>query len=159
MSERSGVCNMHLSVDMSKEETMIMSYKVAQGYCKEEHYGIALAHVVGLPPKMIEFAQLVSHDLEARAESKKSSSKAFARIRKRKLVIGLHVMLRQARDGPMEGGVLVNWLRRLQTEFVQRMEQIDREVSSSDDEAEMLHGYGEEQSSERLSIADGSTVD
>jgi DNA mismatch repair protein MSH4 len=132
MSERPGVVNLHLAVDMSQENTMTMLYKIGEGYVKEQHYGLALARVVGLPPQVIEIAEKVSKALEAQTAAKKQSSKAFALARRRKLVLGLKETLMQAESGPMEGKVLLSWLRRLQEEFVRRMEQIDNDVLSSD---------------------------
>jgi DNA mismatch repair protein MSH4 len=132
MSERPGVVNLHLAVDTSQENAMTMLYKIGEGYVKEQHYGLALARVVGLPPQVIEMAEKVSKALEAQSAAKKQSSKAFALARRRKLVLGLKETLMQAESGPMEGKVLLGWLRRLQEEFVRRMEQIDNDVASSD---------------------------
>jgi DNA mismatch repair protein MSH4 len=132
MSERPGVVNLHLAVDMSQESTMMMLYKIGEGYVKEQHYGLALARVVDLPPQVIEMAEKVSKALEAQTAAKKQSSKAFALARRRKLVLGLKETLMQAESGPMEGKVLLSWLRRLQEEFVRRMEQIDNDVLSSE---------------------------
>jgi DNA mismatch repair protein MSH4 len=134
MSERPGVVNLHLAVDMSQENTMTMLYKIGEGYVKEQHYGLALARVVDLPPQVIEMAEKVSTALEAQTAAKKQSSKAFALARRRKLVLGLKETLMQAESGPMEGKVLLSWLRRLQEEFVRRMEQIDNDILSSDTE-------------------------
>lgn len=141
MSERVGVVNLHLAVDMSEENTMTMLYKIGEGYAKEEHYGLTLARVVDLPPQILEVAERVSMALYAQAAAKKKSSKAFALARRRKLVLGLKETLKQAESGPMEGKVLLNWLRRLQEEFIRRMDQIENEAADSDveetdDEAE-----------------------
>jgi DNA mismatch repair protein MSH4 len=135
MSERPGVVNLHLAVDMSEDNTMTMLYKVGEGFVKEEHYGLALARVVDLPPQILEVAEKVSKALDAQAAAKKKSSKAFALARRRKLVLGLKETLKQAESGPMEGKPLLSWLRRLQDEFVRRMDQIENDVESSDSEA------------------------
>lgn len=134
MSERAGVVNIHLTVDMSDENTMTMLYKIGEGYVKEENYGLALAKVVDLPPQTLEVAERVSKALDAQAAAKKQSSKAFALARRRKLVLGLKETLKQAESGPMEGAVLLNWLRRLQEEFIRRMDQIENDVASSGNE-------------------------
>jgi DNA mismatch repair protein MSH4 len=126
---------------MSEENTMTMLYKIGQGYVKEEHYGLALARVVDLPPKVLEVAETVSKALDAQAAAKKKSSKAFALARRRKLVLGLKETLKQAESGPMEGKALLSWLRRLQDEFVRRMDQIENDVESSDSD----EGAGEEE--------------
>jgi DNA mismatch repair protein MSH4 len=148
MSERPGVVNLHLTVDMSEENTMTMLYKIGQGYVKEEHYGLALARVVDLPPKVLEVAETVSKALDAQAAAKKKSSKAFALARRRKLVLGLKETLKQA-ESPMEGKALLSWLRRLQDEFVRRMDQIENDVESSDSDegADEEEDGPEEQSS------------
>jgi DNA mismatch repair protein MSH4 len=151
MKERAGVVNMHLKVDMSEADKMVMLYKIADGVVKEEHYGLALARVVNLPPKVLEVAEAVSRTLEAQAAAKKKSSKSFALARRRKLVLGLRETLVQAQDSPMEGKVLLGWLRKVQEEFVRRMEAIDsEEVGDSDEEeghvgeVEEVEGEGEE---------------
>ena len=135
MSERPGVVNLHLAVDMSEDNTMTMLYRVGEGFVKEEHYGLALARVVDLPPQILEVAEKVSKALDAQAAAKKKSSKAFALARRRKLVLGLKETLKQAESGPMEGKPLLSWLRRLQDEFVRRMDQIENDVESSDSDA------------------------
>jgi DNA mismatch repair protein MSH4 len=135
MSERPGVVNLHLAVDMSEDNTMTMLYRVGEGFVKEEYYGLALARVVDLPPQILEVAEKVSKALDAQAAAKKKSSKAFALARRRKLVLGLKETLKQAESGPMEGKPLLSWLRRLQDEFVRRMDQIENDVESSDSEA------------------------
>jgi DNA mismatch repair protein MSH4 len=132
MSERAGVVNLHLEVDMSEENTMTMLYKIGEGYVKEEHYGLALARIVGLPRQILEIAEKVSKTLDAQTAAKKKSSKAFALARRRKLLLSLKETLKQAENGPMEGKVLLNWLRRLQEEFIFRMDQIENEFASND---------------------------
>ncbi len=145
MSERAGVVNLHLAVDMSEKNTMTMLYKIGEGYLNEEHYGITLARVVDLPPHILEVAEKVSKALDAQAAAKKQSSKAFALARRRKLVLGLKETLIQAENGPMEGKVLLNWLRRLQEEFIRRMDQIENDVASSDTEETVLEDADEDE--------------
>lgn len=134
MKERPGVINSHLAVDMSEENKMTMLYKVKNDFVKEEHYGLALARVVELPAQVLEVAETVSRALDAQIEAKKKSSKSCALAKRRKLVMSLKEMLQQAANSPMEGKVLLGWLRKLQTEFVRRMEQIENDVASSDTE-------------------------
>jgi len=134
MSERPGVVNLHLEVDLSTPDTMTMLYKIGEGYVKEQHYGLTLARVIDFPPGVLQVAEKVSKALDAQAAAKKKSSKAFALARRRKLVSGLKEALKQAESGPMEGNALLSWLRRLQKEFIRRMEQIENDVASSDSE-------------------------
>jgi DNA mismatch repair protein MSH4 len=143
MNDRIGVINMHLAVDMSEQNKMVMIYKLARGFVQEEHYGLALARVVGLPPKVLEIAEKVSRELDAQAAAKKQSSKAHALAKRRRLVLGLKEQLVQARDSPMEGKVLLSWLRRLQEAFVERMEQIGNDAMTVD-----MDGAEEDTSSE-----------
>ncbi len=138
MNDRIGVTNMHLEVDMSDNKTMVMIYKLAIGFVQEDHYGLALARVIDLPPQVLEVAEKVSQSLEAQAAAKKQSSKARALAQRRKLVLGLREQLRQARDGPMEGKVLLSWLRRLQVAFVGRMEQIGNDAMEVDEDTETV---------------------
>ncbi|TQS37015.1 hypothetical protein Golomagni_02527 [Golovinomyces magnicellulatus] len=132
LSERAGVVNLHLSVDMSKENTMTMLYKIEEGYMKEEHYGLALARVVDLPLQVLEVAENVSKALDAQTAAKKKSSRAFAVARRRKLVLGLIEALKQAENGSLTGKALMSWLKRLQDEFIHRIEEIETDVSITD---------------------------
>jgi len=116
---------------MSTENSMIMLYRISEGIVKEEHYGLALARVVNLPPEVLEVAEEVSTALVAQAEAKRTSSHAMAVAKRRKLVLSLREALKQAESSPMEGKVLLSWLRKLQEEFVSRMEQIENDVASS----------------------------
>jgi DNA mismatch repair protein MSH4 len=134
MSERVGVVNLHLISDMSRENTITMLYKIGQGYVKEEHYGLALARVVDLPPQVLEIAEKVSKALEDQAAAKKKSSKAFVLVKRRKLVLSLKETLKQAENSPMDDKVLLNWLRKLQEEFVRRMEKIESDATSDAEE-------------------------
>ncbi|KAI1004308.1 hypothetical protein K3495_g3902 [Podosphaera aphanis] len=136
LSERPGVVNLHLAVDLSEQNTMKMLYKIGEGFVKDEHYGLSLAKIVGLPPLVLEVAERVSKALDAQAAAKKKSSKAFALARRRKLVLGLKETLKQTESGPMHGQVLFEWLRRLQEEFVCRMDNIENEARDSGDERE-----------------------
>lgn len=136
MAERPGVVNMHLAVDLSEGDQMRMLYKLSEGVVKEDHYGLALARVIDLPPMVLEVAEEVSRTLKEHAAAKKKSSQAFAVAKKRKLVLSLRETLIQARDGPMDGRVLSSWLRKLQEEFVIRMDKIEGEGLEEEDDVE-----------------------
>ncbi|KFZ13005.1 hypothetical protein V502_06805 [Pseudogymnoascus sp. VKM F-4520 (FW-2644)] len=135
MNERAGVVNMHLKVDISQEDKMVMLYKIANGFVKEEHYGLALARVVNLPPLVLEVAEKVSKRLQAQAAAKKKSSKSFAIARKRKLVLSLREVLLQAQESVMQGKALMEYLRKVQEEFVKRMDCIENEAEDSGNES------------------------
>ena len=136
LSERNGVVNLHLAVEMGNANTMTMLYKISNGIVEEEHYGIALAKVLDLPRNVIETAERVSKELTRRAEKNKKSSKALALARRRKLVFSLREQLIQAKEGNMQGKVLGLWLKKLQDEFVNRMSAIDAEVAAASENEE-----------------------
>jgi len=139
MGERTGVINLHLSVE-SSDDTMTMLYKVAEGAVREKHYGLKLACVVPLPPALIEVATQVAEKLEKSVQKRKRASAAVVSERRRKLILNLKEHLVQARNGVMEGEVLAAWLKELQREFVVRMTAIEGEAaatqSDSDEDAE-----------------------
>ncbi|MCJ1383895.1 MutS protein msh4 [Xylographa soralifera] len=134
LAERPGVVNLHLAVDMANADRMLMLYKVASGYVQEEHYGIALAKVVDLPPRVIEVAEEVSRALKASSERKKKHCKSIVQARRDKLLLGLREQLRQAKEGNMQGEVLRSWLKKLQDEFVRRMSALDDELQQIGDD-------------------------
>ena len=136
LAERSGVVNLHLSVEMGKVDEMKMLYKIANGAVEEEHYGLALARVVDLPPDVLRVAEQVSKKLASNMEKRKKNPKTIALVRRRKLILSLREQLVQAHEGNMEGKVLATWLQKLQDEFVNRMAAIDAEVASALDETE-----------------------
>ncbi|RFU31342.1 hypothetical protein B7463_g4991, partial [Scytalidium lignicola] len=140
LGERPGVVNLHLTVDMSDQTKIAMLYKIGQGFAQDNHYGLALAKVVALPQGVLGVAEKVITTLETQILAKKRSSKAFALAKRRKLVLGLKESLKQAYESPMQGTALRNWLRRLQSEFVFRMEQIENEVAESSQQDEISNG-------------------
>ncbi|KAF2098960.1 hypothetical protein NA57DRAFT_39496 [Rhizodiscina lignyota] len=157
MSERSGVINLHLAVDISdaqsrtnrggtrhsstdlgiddnhvnaESQTITMHYTVAPGHVQTTHYGLALASVVPLPAAVLETADKVARKLDLNAKTRKKTSAAVLRERRRKLILNLKEHLVQARTGGLEGDVLRDWLAELQKEFVRRMAEIDNETES-----------------------------
>lgn len=144
MQERSGVVNFHLAVDMSNRDRMNMLYKITAGFAKEDYYGLALARVIDLPLRVLEVAEKVTMSLEAQTAAKKRSSKTSAVAKRRKLVLALHETLKQVRDGQMEGKVLLSWLRRIQEEFVTRMEKIGSDAQVSLEEEFTIRTGSEE---------------
>ncbi|TGO42645.1 hypothetical protein BHYA_0006g00470 [Botrytis hyacinthi] len=143
MSERSGVKVYHLSVDMSDPTTMTMLYKLDQGCVKEQHYGLTLARVVDLPPKVLTVAEEVSKTLIAQAAARKKSSRTSAIDKRRKLLNALKEQLKQLLDSPMENQELLEWIEKLRREFIIRMENIeiamvDSNTEESEDESESI---------------------
>lgn len=135
LAERNGVVNLHLAVEIGEANRMTMLYRISNGFVQEEHYGIALAKVLDLPPGLIKIAETVSKTLTQNAERKKKISKTIALARRRKLVLSLREQLVQAKEGNMQGRVLGLWLKKLQDEFVTRMSALDAEMAArSEDE-------------------------
>ena len=136
LAERSGVVNLHLSVDMTEADKMKMLYKVASGAVQEEHYGLALAKVINLPPDVLRVAEHVSKKLTSNLEKRKKTSKTVVLVRRRKLILSLREQLVQAYEGSMNGKVLATWLQKLQDEFVNRMAAIDADAAEAMEESE-----------------------
>ncbi|KAM0165927.1 hypothetical protein ACHAQE_002027 [Botrytis cinerea] len=134
MSERPGVKVYHLSVDMRDPTTMTMLYKLDQGCVKEQHYGLALARVVDLPPKVITVAEKVSKTLIAQAAARKKSSRTSAVDKRRKLLNALKEHLKQLLDSPMENHELLKWIGKSRKEFIIHMEDIEIVMLDSDAE-------------------------
>lgn len=103
----------------------------------EDSYGLSFAKIVDLPPLVLEVAENVSKTLRARAEATKKKSKSVALARKRKLILGLREALKQAERGSMRGKALLDWLRKLQEEFVHRMHEIEQDSNTSDSENDL----------------------
>ncbi|PBP25854.1 DNA mismatch repair protein Msh4, partial [Diplocarpon rosae] len=165
MQNRLGVVNMHLEVDLSEANTMKMLYKIREGHIIEKHYGIALARVVDLPPRVLEVAEKVSKTLEDQAEARRQSSKARALTKRRKLVYAMRESLRTAASGQMEERALLSWIVRLQDEFIRRMDAIDNDAASSDiesgivtDEEDLLEARSGEKRAEGEEEIDSSGV-
>lgn len=140
LTERPGVVNLHLAVDMTDADRMMMLFKVASGYVQEEHYGIALAKVVNLPPMVIEVAEQVSQTLRTNTEQNRRQSKPVVQARRKKLLLALREHLQNAKEGKMQGEVLRSWLKRLQEEFVERMYALDEELKELETEEESQSG-------------------
>ena len=155
LSERAGVINLHLAVKIDDTERMMMLYKIAAGFVQEEHYGLALAKVVSLPHQVIEVAEEVSEAMARSRESKKKPSKIIVQARKRKIILGLKEQLMQAREGNMRGSVLTRWLKKLQDEFVMRMDEFNKEERAAEEETS---GAGGEDSASALGEDRASSV-
>ncbi len=106
---------------MAEQGAMNMLYRIEEGAVREQHYGLALARVVPLPPQVIDRATAVAQELERRTKARKNTSAAVTRERRRKLLLSLREHLVQAQTGSLEGEALASWLRKLQKEFVLRM--------------------------------------
>ncbi|KAL4722088.1 MutS protein msh4 [Fusarium chlamydosporum] len=129
LADRPGVLNLHLAATSSTTEDglphITMLYKATSGAIRgEEHYGINLARAIGLPQTFIDKAEEVSKDLRMKREASKRSSESSRLVARRKLILNLQDALKQAKDSGSEEA-LPGYLKRLQEEFVARMEEID----------------------------------
>jgi DNA mismatch repair protein MSH4 len=155
MSERAGVVNKHLAVDMSEANTMTMLYKIDDGFVQEQHYGLTLACVIDLPPQVLKVAEKVSKTLAARIAAKKQSSQAYALTRRRRLVLNLKEMLVQAQNSPMDDRAMSSWLLKLQSEFVRQMDALENDIASNDTEGTSVEDEEQDgQEAEDMSVDD-----
>ena len=132
LSERNGVVNLHLAVDMSENDKIEMLYRISDGAVQEEHCGLKLAQVVPLPPDVVEHAQHVAATLEEQMKKKTQRSLAVIQARRRKLLLNLKEHLLQAKNGKMDDETLRDWLKDLQKEFVIRMTALDDEACKAE---------------------------
>jgi DNA mismatch repair protein MSH4 len=128
LSERNGVKNLHLAVDLRDDNKMEMLYRIESGTTKEEHYGLKLARVLPLPPDVIEHAEFVATTLEQQTREKAKRSLCIVTARRRKVLLNLKEHLVQAKTGNMNDETFREWLKELQKEFVVRMTALDEEA-------------------------------
>ncbi|KAJ6011613.1 hypothetical protein N7451_003025 [Penicillium sp. IBT 35674x] len=132
LSERSGVINLHLAAEITSDATKItMLYRIAEGPVPDRRYGIALAKLVDLPPKVLEVANTVSEELDRIAQRRNNPSRTVAIARKRKLLLSLHEQLIIARNGNMNNKSLFRWVKKLQDEFALQMAINSQEVDAA----------------------------
>ncbi|KAI1134479.1 DNA mismatch repair protein-like protein MutS [Hypoxylon sp. FL0543] len=127
---RPGVLNLHLATEVQEIDSdnpkMTMLYKISSGPVQEEHYGLNLARAIGFPERFIDVAEDVSKTLAETIEKKKQDSQSRKLLRRRKLILNLHDTLLQLRESDMDDAALGSYLKRLQDEFVSRMDEIER---------------------------------
>lgn len=129
LADRPGVLNLHLAAKNSTTNDGVphieMLYKVTSGTVdEEEHYGINLARAIGFPKSFIAKAEEVANDLRRKREANRQNSESRRLMARRRLILNLHEALKQARDSGSEEA-LPGYLRRLQEEFITRMEEVD----------------------------------
>ncbi|KAJ5924291.1 hypothetical protein N7466_008478 [Penicillium verhagenii] len=141
LSERSGVINLHLAAEITSNATKItMLHRIEEGPVPDRRYGIALAKLVDLPPRVLEVATKVSEELDRLSQRRNDPSRAVAIARKRKLLLSLQEQLIIARDGTMDNKSLARRLKKLQDEFALQMDVIDKEVRTIDETDEPVDG-------------------
>lgn len=138
LADRPGVLNRHLATATTftndNVPKMTMLYKIESGSVGDERYGVKLAGAVGFPPRFLEVAERMSTTLCEQVRAKKRSSGSRKVVLKRKLIVNLQEALQLAYSSEMDDGALAACLRKLQTEFIQRME----ENEASEDETEEI---------------------
>lgn len=129
LQDRPGVLNLHLETETSLAEDniprMTMLYKIGSGPVQDENYGIKLARAIGFPEELLDRAEGAAGFLRRQAEAKRQGSEARKLARRRRLVLNLRETLQQAHESDMGEETLRNFLRRLQSEFIARMEDIE----------------------------------
>ena len=145
---------MHLAIEASgvDNETpkMTMLYKVNSGAAEEVNYGLKLAQVVGFPSEFMQLAEHVSNSLQRQAEEKRQSSQSRKVALKRKLILNLYETLQQMRDSDMEDNALGSYMRRLQTEFVVRMDEIEEGGQAASKTGETSSAVGSEEPGSKM---------
>ncbi|KAB5551011.1 DNA mismatch repair protein-like protein MutS [Coniochaeta sp. 2T2.1] len=139
LANRPGVLNRHLATETTLTDDnvpkMTMLYKIESGPVREESYGIKLAGAVGFPARFLEVAEHVSTKLREQAQVNKRDSAARKLEHRRTLILNLHGQLQMAYASDMEDGALAAYLKKLQAEFIQRMEENEApEEESGDDQ-------------------------
>ncbi|RYO83855.1 hypothetical protein DL764_009411 [Monosporascus ibericus] len=102
-----------------------VAFILSSGPVQERHYGLDLARAIGFPAQFIETAEKVSKALEDQIEKKKADSQSRRLARRRKLILNLYETLTQLRDSGMDDDALGSYMRRLQSEFIARMDEIE----------------------------------
>lgn len=175
LQDRPGVLNLHLETETTlaadNVPQMTMLYKIGSGPVQDEGYGIKLARAIGFPDGVLDRAEEAAGFLRRQAEAKRQSSEARRVARRRRLVLNLRETLQQAHDSDMGEETLRNFLRRLQGEFIARMEDIEMGGTTDAGEVEFeaevslsqgweeAEGLGETASSAIYISDDGSSSD
>ncbi|KAL1836943.1 hypothetical protein VTK73DRAFT_4869 [Phialemonium thermophilum] len=148
-TERPGVLRLHLQTELRRTAEdvpkMTMLYKIGSGSTQEEHYGIMLAGAVGFPRRFLEVAENVSKALHHEEETRKWGSQARKIALRRRLVLTLNETLKQALESGMKDGALSVYMRRLQIEFIKRMDEIEGTVDEENEHVVVVSSDEENQ--------------
>lgn len=136
MGERPGVVSLHLATETPDASNVRMLYRVAAGPETMPSYGLTLARTLPLPASMLTRATEVSDLLQQRRTRDQAASRTVLTQRRRRLVLELREHLTQAQQGRLEGEALTAWLRELQKEFVKRMDRLESEFRSLNEDDE-----------------------
>jgi len=113
--------------------TLTMLYKTASGAVRETNYGIQFARTIRFPSGFLETAERAVSTLRESQAAKRRDSASRRLTARRKLVLCLHETLVQAEQSDMDDGALASFLRRLQADFITRMEALEVEVAADVD--------------------------
>ncbi|KAG6040892.1 hypothetical protein E4U41_006740 [Claviceps citrina] len=128
LEDRPGVVSLHLASERRMSDAgvprLTMLYKAVQGTVDTtEHYGIELARSLGFPEEFTRRAEEVASDIRRRREQSRQSSEARNVLARRKLVLNLYETLKQAAEHG-DDAILPGYLKRLQEEFILRMNEL-----------------------------------
>ncbi|KAI1335601.1 muts domain V-domain-containing protein [Xylariaceae sp. FL0016] len=141
LASRPGVINLHLATEMLEDDAdharMTMLYKIASGPISEKNYGIKLARATGFPTRFVRVAEDVSDRLAADAEKNRQESQSRKLLRQRKITLHLYDTLKQLRGSDMDDAALGSYLKRLQDEFVVKMDELEPEQTRDNDDDKM----------------------
>ncbi|CAG8564154.1 9477_t:CDS:10 [Paraglomus brasilianum] len=121
------VVNLHLDVQIDGNNSNVAMkylYKVKDGSTNEEHYGLKFGQLVGLPEDVIQRASEVSYKLKELIDAGRQRSATNKLLQKRKLLLQLAQHLSSIRSSSLDKETLKDYLRRMQEEFVERMEKL-----------------------------------
>lgn len=163
LEDRPGVLNLHLATETAVADDnmpkMTMLYRIDSGPVQEENYGINFARAIGFPEEFLDTAENVTDALKGIAEAKQQSSESHKLARRRKLILNLHEALQQAYESNMDEETLGSYLRRLQSEFISRMEVIERgAVESEAAEVEELENGPQSAADVPRGVSPGSAI-
>ncbi|BEJ16329.1 hypothetical protein CspHIS471_0509340 [Cutaneotrichosporon sp. HIS471] len=148
-----GVQNLHLQVQSNShmaetnEFATTFHYKVQNGKCRDEHYGLELAKLAALPADVLETAWDVSAKLTDMDDMNRNETLASALANRRKAIFELRPelvnVLETARgDDPST----TEYLRKKQKSLLKTLQnalRIEQETSSNDSDGETLTAGGD----------------
>ncbi|QPH16040.1 hypothetical protein C2857_000582 [Epichloe festucae Fl1] len=134
LEKRPGVVCLHLASKKTMSDDgvprLAMLYKATQGTVDTtEHYGIELARSLGFPEDFTRRAEEVASEIRRRRQQNQQNPEARNVLARRKLVLNLYETLQQAAEhGDYE--ILPGYLKRLQEEFIMRMNELSVSAST-----------------------------
>ncbi|CAG8587408.1 1179_t:CDS:10 [Diversispora eburnea] len=81
------VVNLHLEVEIENQSAMKYLYRVKDGSNDDEHYGLRVGKMIGLPNDIIEIASKISYKLKNLIDTNKAKSVSNKMIQRRKVLL------------------------------------------------------------------------